>query len=156
LGRDIKPILVLIPIVIVSLASIGALIVSDPAKSSDEPAFNKLSLKTIYPVKPISVDNAGWQLALHVENHGNRQYFIDKVYINGMLIEELGVIHGDSLSSNTTIGTSIPVNGLVLPPNRWMTVYIWVGSNLYTKGIRLTVELQEPGQLELREIIVLR
>ena len=156
MGRDLKQILLLIPIAFVCLASVGALIVSEPTKSSEEPAFYKLSLKTIYPVKPISVDNAGWQLALHVENHGNREYFIDKVYINGMIIEELGVIHGDSLSSNATIGTSIPVNGLVLPPNNWMTVYVWIGSNLYAKGTRLTVELQEPSQLELREIIILR
>jgi hypothetical protein len=78
------------------------------------------------------------------------------VYINGILVEEVGLIHGDTLSSSTAVGTSIPVGGLALSPNHWVTVYIWVGSDLYAKGTRLTIELQEPGQFELRKIIVLK
>jgi hypothetical protein len=156
LKRAVSPLIATILLVIVGLVAAGIFMASNMAGSSNEPAIYKLFFVNVYQVKPVSIENAGWQLALLVENQGNRVDVFDKVYLNGELIEELGVIHGDRLSSRYAIGTSLPIGGLVMSPGSRFTVYIWIGDGLYTQGTELTIELQKPGQFELRKILILR
>jgi hypothetical protein len=156
LRRAISPLIATIILLIVGLVAASIVMVSDMVGSSNEPTVYKLFFTSVYQVKPVSVDNAGWQLALLVENEGNQEDVLDKVYLNGELIEEIGIIHGDLLSSRSAVGTSIPVGGLAISPGSRVTIYIWIGSDLYTQGTQLTIELLKPGQFELRKIIVLR
>jgi hypothetical protein len=51
LRSSLRPLVATIPLVIVSLASVGALITSDPTGSSHEPVIYKLILRTTYPAR---------------------------------------------------------------------------------------------------------
>jgi hypothetical protein len=74
LRRAISPLIATIILLIVGLVAASIVMVSDMVGSSDEPTVYKLFFTSVYQVKPVSVDNAGWQLALLVENEGNQGY----------------------------------------------------------------------------------
>ena len=54
-----------------------------------------MELFSAIQVKPISVDKAGWQIVLSIENFGKEEIVLDKIYVNGESIAEMGLIHGD-------------------------------------------------------------
>lgn len=153
--RAVSPILGTIVVLLVGLTVASMLSISNTTGSSEGSTIYKLAFTSIYQATPVSVDNAGWQLVLLIENQGNTDNVLQRVYLNEQLIDELGYIHGDALPSGTTIATSIPSGGLTIPPNSLVTVYIWIGEALYSQGTQLTIELQKLNQLELRKTITL-
>jgi len=101
------------------------------------------------------VENAGWQLTLLIQNQGNVDDVLNRIFINGKLIDELGYNHGDTLPSKTMIATNLPDGGLSIPAGSQVNVYIWIGEESLSRGSQLTIELQKPNQLTLQRIIKL-
>ena len=155
LRRGVSPVLGLIVVIMVGFSIASLLYFSDTAAPSIEIQKPLLMFINIYQTKPVSVDEAGWQLVLLVQNQGNGEGKLDHVYLNGEQIEETGYNHGDTLPSKTSIATSIPSGGLIIPGNSQATVYIWIGMDRYSRGTQLTIELQKPNQLMLQKTITL-
>ena len=153
--RAVSPTLSSIVVLVVGLTLALILSASNITGSSEDSTIYKLAFTSIYQAKPVSVNNAGWQLVLLIENQGNRDNILQRVYLNDQLIDEVGYNHGDTLPNGTTIATSIPAGGLTVPPNSRVTAYIWIGEGLYSQGTQLTIELQKLKQLELRKTITL-
>ena len=150
--KGISPILATIILALMGLLTAGLLGVWDTGSS--KPVIYKLEFTAAYLVNPVSVENAGWQIALLVNNAGTMEMMIDKIYVNNKLVEELGVTHGDSLSSASSIGISVPEGGYVVSPGV-DTIYIWVGSKTYNKGATLIIHLQQPDNLHLTKQVEL-
>ena len=127
------------------LSSLGA---------EDTTPIYKLELVSATLTGPVAMENAGWQIALIVDNLGNRDMLIDKVYVNGELVEEMGLVHWGRLSSTESIGTSLVEGGAVLSPGS-MTFHVWVGEDLYHTGSFVTVEVQQRDVFRLRKVVTL-
>ena len=80
---------------------------------------------------------------------------VDTVYVNKVPVTEKGLVHGDSLSSTLAIGTSIPLDGLVVPGGESVNIYLWIGSDKYTKGISIQIEVQKKDSIGLMKILTL-
>ena len=155
LRRGVSPVLGLIVVIMVGLSIASLLYYSDTAGPSIESEKPLLRFIHVYQASPVSVDDAGWQLVLLVQNQGNGEGKLDRVYLNGDQVEATGYIHGDTLPSKTSIASSIPSGGLIIPGDSEATVYIWIGEARYSRGTQLTIELQKPNQLILQKTITL-
>mgnify|MGYP006987951462 CR=1 FL=1 len=153
--RGISPILGLMVLIVMGSIIASLLYFSEKGGSSFEMEASKLRLINIYQAELVSVDNAGWQLALLVLNQGNGDGVLNRVYLNGDLVGELGYNHGDTLPNKTSIASSVPSDGLSIPANSHVTVYIWIGEDLYSRGTQITINLQKPNQLILQKTITL-
>jgi len=121
---------------------------------TNEPV-NRLEVRHAYLVKPVSINNARWQMSLIVANRGDQDIVVDEIYVNGLMVKEMGLIHGELLSTDYGIGTSVPKIGLLYPPGNSETIYIWIGSDLFEKGNILTVEIKSRGVTYLNRTITL-
>ena len=156
LKRGVSPLVATIILGIIGVLMTFTVLALDGTGSSNETATYKLFIPAVYQVSPISIDNAEWQIALLVENQGNREVIVDKVYINGKLVEEMGLIHGELLSSSSVIGVSVPTDGLAIDPKSREVIYVWIGSDLFSSGTQMIIELQKPNQFDLKKTIVLK
>lgn len=153
--RAVGPLLASVVLFVVGLMVAGGIYYSDTV-GSNELSIYRIFFLNARQVKPVSVDNASWQLALLVQNDGNVDYNLNMVYINGEAATEFGLIHGDVLSSRSVIGTSIPVDGLVISPGITETISVWIGSDRFSQGTKLIVELQKPNQLALQKTVLIQ
>ena len=153
--------LVLATLLLIVLGVAVAIILTmwDTASSSQSPEntmfTNKLVLESVRLVKPITVENAKWQIELIINNNGNADAIVDKVYINNKLVTETGISQGGALSSKSSIGTDLPVDGLVVPKGKSVTINVWLGQDLYNLGTSILVEAQRQDVFELKKYIVL-
>ena len=120
-----------------------------------EKGYIKLDFVSATIVKPISVDGAGWQIKLLINNVGSKDAFLNKIYVNNELVSENGLIHGDELSSPFTVASSLADSGDFIQAGRFETVYLWVGREAYRKGETLSIELQYPDQIDLKKTVTL-
>lgn len=150
-----SPVLATIILIVAGLIVGSVIFIWNTVGSSDTTQIYKIGFSSVYQVKPVSVENAGWQLVCIVNNLGSREAVVEKIFVNGELVVETGLIHGDSLSSTTSVGTSIPVDGLKIAPGDKATFYIWIGSKRFNSGTVINIDLQRVNQLELRRSIQL-
>jgi hypothetical protein len=122
---------------------------------SEEPQTYRLEISAVFQVSDVSVVDARWRVALIVNNVGDSEVIVDKIFVNGELVEEFGVCEGGSLSGKSSIATSIPEGGLRLPVGAKETVYLWIGGGAYSSGTVINIELQRTGQVELLRTITL-
>ena len=120
--------------------------------TSNEKENYRIDFSSATLVEPVSIDGAGWQVKLSITNVGKRDSVLKKIYVNDRLITDNGYIHGDVLTNTYTIASSLPDIGLFIQPGRSDTVYLWVGSRSYEDGDVLTIELQNPNQIDLKKI----
>lgn len=151
--RAVSPIIATILLLVAGIIVASVLHVGNSLQA-DKPMY-KTELSAVYTVVPVSVENAGWKIALIVNNLGNREVLIDKVFVDSKLVECMGVTDGDKLSNNYLIGTSIPSNGVTIPQGDGVTIFLWIGSNAFNKGTTITIELQKSNQLTLRKAVFL-
>ena len=123
--------------------------------SSGQPSSYSIALINAYPISPVSVDNARWQIVLRVGNLGNAKALVNTIYVDGVPVSEKGLNHGDSLSSRLSIGTSVPEEGVAIPVGRSATLYLWIGSDKFTRGTSIVIEVQNKDSPELQKIITL-
>jgi hypothetical protein len=106
-------------------------------------------------LEPVSVDNARWEIALMLRNDGGGDVVLKKVYVNRKLVDEYGVRSGGSLSSKSVIGTSIPVEGVVIGSDSKLSIIVWIGSDLFSSGSQISLHVFDPNTLEYTRYIVL-
>ncbi len=116
----------------------------------------RIGLSNAIQVTPVSVEGAGWQIVIMVENLGNVDALVDTIYVNKVPVAEKGLIHGGSLSSRLSIGTSIPLDGLVIPVGKSANIYLWIGNDKFSRGTSIEIEIQKVDSLELRKTITLK
>jgi len=121
----------------------------------DRPSYH-LVFDSVYFIEPVSVGNAKWEIGLSIRNDGDNEVLLKKVYVSEKLIEEYGLAPGDSLSSPSTIGCSIPSEGLIIKRGKSETLSIWIGSGLYSSGNTISVHIIDPKILEYARYIKLR
>lgn len=88
-----------------------------------------------------SVENAKWGIVFVVKNSGTEKILIENLAINNDLINDYGILSGDSLSDKYTIGTSVSDDGIILNPGESISAYIWIGSGLYSSGTSLNIRI---------------
>jgi hypothetical protein len=106
-------------------------------------------------LEPVSVDNAGWEVSLTLRNDGKGDVLLKKVYVNRKLVDEYGVSPGGSLSGRSVIGTSVPVDGIVIVPGSRLSISVWVGSDLFGGGSQISLHIFDPNTLEYTRYITL-
>lgn len=106
-------------------------------------------------LEPVSVDNAGWEVSLTLRNDGKGDVLLKKVYVNKKLVDEYGVSPGGSLSGKSVIGTSVPVDGVVIVSDSRLSISVWVGSDLFSGGSQISLHIFDPNTLEYTRYITL-
>ena len=103
----------------------------------------------------VSVDNARWEVSLMLRNDGKGDVVLKKVYVNRELVDEYGVSPGGSLSGKSVIGTSVPVDGVVIGSGSRLSISVWIGSDLFSSGNQISLHIFNPDTLEYTRYIVL-
>ena len=106
-------------------------------------------------LEPVSVDNARWEISLSLRNDGKGDVLLKKVYVNRELVDEYGVSPGGSLSGESVIGTSVPVDGVVIGSGSRLSISVWIGSDLFSRGNQISLHIFDPDMLEYTRYIVL-
>jgi len=150
-----SPIIGIIVLLVVGTVFVVSAYVWTLVGPSEEPQVYRIEISAVFQVSDVSVVDARWRIALIVNNVGDSEAVVDKIFVNGKLVEEFGVCEGGSLSSRASIATSVPVGGLRLPVGAKETVYLWIGGDVYSSGTVVNIELQRTGQVELRRTITL-
>jgi hypothetical protein len=114
-----------------------------------------LDFTSINCVKPVTVSNARWQLAILVTNRGTNSLLISKVYLNQKEVDIYGLVFGDSLEDGKKIGTSITGKGLRLEPGESSNLYVWIGDKLFSSGSRIVIHVNDPNSVTLMKSIAL-
>ena len=109
--------------------------------SSQYTGFEKVEIDYGYCATSSAVTNAGWEITLRLRNSGPQDAAFINVFVNSRPVDEYGVTSGGSLATNTSIGTSMPQEGLTLASGASDTMSIWVGSGLFSSGTSLEVNL---------------
>jgi hypothetical protein len=104
---------------------------------------SKIEFVAAYCITPVTVNNAGWQIALHIMNSSAVEAVLHDVFLQKSQIQEFSLNQGDSLSSQVSTGTSLSKDGLVIKPGETVAVYIWVGGSKFSTGTRVSVEIQD-------------
>ena len=152
--RAVSPILATIVLVIIGVFVTGITWMWN-SSSATEPDVFKLEFFSAKLDDQVTVGNAGWQIEITVKNPGTVQGIVDKIFINGRLVDEIDLRPGDSLSSSTGMGTDIPRGGVAVPVGQSIQMYVWIGSDLYSIGAQVKIELQKPNQFELMRYLIL-
>jgi hypothetical protein len=118
---------------------------------------NTLSLefRTVKCVDPVSIIKAEWQVSILVTNSGIRPLTISSVLVDGKPVRQYGLVHGDSLSNESQLGTSIPSEGLRLISGASENIYIWVGENMYTNDSEIQIRFTDPNARSMTETVTL-
>ena len=153
--RAISPILATIVLVVIGVFVTGIVWMWNSMGSATEPDVYKLEFSSASLKEPINMGNAGWQIEIIVKNTGNVEAVVNRVYINGRLVDEMGLNPGDSLSSSTEMGTDIPPRGVAIPVGQSVQMHVWIGADLFSKNTQVIIELQKPNQYELMRYLVL-
>jgi hypothetical protein len=122
---------------------------------SDDSSSYHVIIDSVSLVEPVSVDNARWEIALTVRNNGKAGAELRNVYVNRKIVDEYGLEPGGSLSCGSVIGTSLPVEGIILDSNERVTIVIWIGSELFSKGNQISLHIFNPNILEYTRYLVL-
>ena len=150
-----SPIIGVIVLLVVGTVFVVSAYVWNLVGPSEEPQAYRLEISAVFQVSDVSVVDARWRIALIVNNIGDSEVVVDKIFVNGKLVEEFGVCEGDSLSGKSSVATSIPEGGMRLPVGAKETVYLWIGGGAYSSGSVVNIELQRTGQMELLRTITL-
>ena len=122
---------------------------------SDGPSFHVV-IDSVTFSEPVSVANARWEISLIVRNDGKGDVTLRKVYVNRELVEEYGLAPGDSLSSKSVIGTSLPADGTVIEAGSRLEISVWIGSELFSSGNQISLHIFDPKNLEYTRYIKLK
>lgn len=96
-----------------------------------------------------SVENAKWGIVFVVKNSGTENIFIDNLAVNNELINDYDIVSGDSLSDKSSIGTSVTKKGINLRPGESISSYIWIGSDLYSTGTSVNIQILNVNSVEI-------
>ena len=117
--------------------------------------FEKVEIDSGYCVFTSAVTNARWEIILSLRNSGPSDTTLHYVFLNSKLVDEYGITSGGSLSSNSSIGTSIPVDGLPLTSGESATVSVWIGSALFSSGTSVEVNVHSAFGMDYIKLIKL-
>jgi flagellin-like protein len=96
-----------------------------------------------------SVENAKWGIIFVVKNSGTENILIENLAVNNELINDYGIVSGDSLSDKYTIGTSVNEKGINLKPGESTSSYIWIGGGLYSAGTPVNIQILNVNSVEI-------
>ena len=133
-----SPIIGIIVLLVVGTVFVVSAYVWTLVGPSEEPQVYRIEISAVFQVSDVSVVDARWRIALIVNNVGDSEAVVDKIFVNGKLVEEFGVCEGGSLSGKSVIATSVPVGGLRLPVGAKETVYLWIGG-MFILRVRLLI-----------------
>ena len=122
---------------------------------SDDSSYHVV-IDSISLVEPVSIANARWEIALTVHNDGKAGAYMRNIYVNKKLVDEYGLEPGGSLSSKSVIGTSFPADGMLFDYNERVTISIWIGSDLFSRGTQISLHIFNPNILEYTRYIILK
>jgi hypothetical protein len=91
-----------------------------------------------------------------LRNDGKGDVLLKKVYVNRELVDEYGVSPGGRLSSKSVIGTSVPLDGVVIGSDSRLTISVWIGSDLFSSGNQISLHIFNPNTLEYTRYIKLK
>jgi hypothetical protein len=144
-------------LVTVTIGMVSAILIlnSGTVGSRDPGPSPGLEFIAAYQENPVCVENAGWQIALTLENHGRWEEKISDIFVNRESIDEYSLKLGEKLRTKQSIGTSIPKDGMTIPPGVIVTVHIWIGEELFEEGTRLDITLNDSNHQMFRKTITL-
>jgi hypothetical protein len=115
----------------------------------------QLTLVSTHNVKPVSVENAQWQVALIVSNSGSGSGYVTRVFVNKEDVDVYGIVHGDTLTSDSVIATSVSESGLEIASNSFDTIHLWIGVDAVEGASQITVHLNNVNELNMMKTISL-
>ncbi len=104
--------------------------------------YERIEIPSAYCTINPGVTNARWGIVMDIKNSGSRPSSIILVTVNEVPVDEYGITPGGSLTDASSKGTSIPSTGLNLQSGESSTVYVWIGSDLFSSGTSVSVKLQ--------------
>jgi len=144
-------------IVLISFGFIMAVLVyqwNAVVAPSDSVSYHVVIDSVVF-TEPVSVANAGWEISLTIRNDGTGSVSLRNLYVNRVLVDEYGLEPGGSLSSKSVIGTSLPSDGVVIGSNERLTISVLIGSDLFSNGNQISLQLFNPNILEYTRYITL-
>jgi flagellin-like protein len=114
-----------------------------------------LAFEHAYCKKPVTVENAGWEIEMLLTNKGSHNLYIKKLLVNEKPVIEYGLLHDGKLSSNKALGTSIPDEGITLIPGQSIIEYLWVGHALYSKGSSIEIQVDNINDVAIKRYVLL-
>jgi len=122
---------------------------------SDGPSYH-IIIDSVTFVEPVSVTNAKWEISLTIRNNGMGDVLVRNIFVSMEPVDEYGLVSGDSLSSKSVTGTSLPYDGLVVKSNDRLTIKVWIGSELFSSGNQISLHIFNPKILEYTRYIKLK
>lgn len=107
-------------------------------------------------VEPVTVANAKWEISLMIRNNGKGDVLVRNVFVSKEPVDEYGLVPGDSLSSKSVTGTSLPYDGSLMKSNDRLTISVWIGSDLFSSGNQISLHILDPKILEYTRYIKLK
>ena len=114
-----------------------------------------MELESVRSLRSTNMKLARWQIEVKVKNTGTEQVFLKNIYVNNKPINEYALTVGGSLSSSSSIGTSLPNDGIIIVPGKEETFYIWIGESLFSVGTEISVKVQNINNVALSKNVVL-
>lgn len=105
-------------------------------------SYERIEIPSAYSTLNPGVTNARWGIALDIKNSGSRPSSIILVTVNEIPVDEYGITQIGSLTDASSKGTSLQSSGLSLQSGESSTVYVWIGSDLFSSGTSISVKLQ--------------
>ncbi|MCW4048619.1 MAG: hypothetical protein NWE89_02675 [Candidatus Bathyarchaeota archaeon] len=115
--------------------------------------FEKIGISSGYCINTPSVGNAGWEIVLTVKNSGSAGAAFEYAFVNKVPIDEYNIPVNGSLSSTTVTGTSIPDSGFSLASGEGTTIYVWIGSDLFSSGTSIVVMIHSLSGTDYMRLI---
>ncbi|MHA2393522.1 MAG: archaellin/type IV pilin N-terminal domain-containing protein [Promethearchaeota archaeon] len=114
-----------------------------------------LEFQSAYFAKPVSINNARWEIIFTLYNTGTQSIEIQNISVNSRPVNEYDLAPGDSLSSGTVIGTSLPKSGITLESGETTTQHLWIGSGLFSSGTSIELKIENINNVGVSRVVIL-
>jgi flagellin-like protein len=114
-----------------------------------------LEFQSAYFAKPVSMQNARWEIIFTLYNTGTQSIEIQTISVNSKPVNEYDIAPGESLSSGRVIGTSLPKSGIILESGESTTQHLWIGSELFSSGTSIEIKIENINNVGVSRVIIL-
>lgn len=144
-------------IILIGTALLLALTVSSLSR---EIAFSNVKVEVIeysyiYSTTNPGLGNARWKIVFYVFNRGTTTVELTDVFVNDKIIDEYGLIHGETLSRGDSLGTSLLMEGLQLKNGEGVELYVWIGDKMFSSRTIIVISMNPINNVILSKSVKL-
>ena len=117
--------------------------------------FEKIEVPTAYCTKNPTVNNSMWKIVVTLKNSGPNPSRLAYVMVNDHMVDDYNVSDGGSLTDTESVGVSMPVEGLILASGQTDTLYVWIGSGLFSSGTSVSIKIHSVSGFDYMKLVTL-